>query len=225
MSVPVPVPVPVSVPVSVSVADDNSPQELTAEEVEVEVEVEAGVASEPLRPAQRLLLPAAKPRRLSRWLFGSSSSSSSSSRRRRRRGRWCDSSFLKSPLYLAALLSSVLGLGTCICFVFLVLDFADHSGWTLRDGVFLNFVFMLSTLGGRALLAVVSLRRGVSSLALLGVTGLVGGVGVCLVGQVSQGSFSPRCLLYAFVCVCLVSQVSQCLFPLFLARFCRCVFG
>ena len=95
-----------------------------------------------------------------------------------------DIRFLRDPLYLSVLTSSVLTLGIVVCFVFLVLDFADHRGWTVQDGVLLNFIFMLSTLICRASLGVVSLYQRVTSVALLGITGVVGGVGVSLVGQV-----------------------------------------
>ena len=101
----------------------------------------------------------------------------------------CDASFVKNPLYVTALLSAVLCLGLSICFVFLVLDFATNRGWTVQDGITLNFAFMLSSLIGRAVLGVVSLHKGVNCVVLLGGSGLVGGVGVCLIGQVSTRGF------------------------------------
>ena len=100
--------------------------------------------------------------------------------------RWKrDSRFLKNPLYITSLLSAVLNMGTSICFVFLVLDFAADRGWTIRDGIVLNFAFMLSSLIGRGVLGLVSLHDGVSDVVLLGVSGLIGSVGLGLVGQVS----------------------------------------
>ena len=100
--------------------------------------------------------------------------------------RWKrDSRFLKNPLYITSLLSAVFNMGTSVCFVFLVLDFAANRGWSFQDGLDLNFAFMLSSLIGRVLLGFVSLHDGVNDVVLLAISGLIGSVALGLVGQVS----------------------------------------
>ena len=100
--------------------------------------------------------------------------------------RWKrDARFLKNPLYITSLLSAVFNMGTSVCFVFLVLDFAANRGWSIRDGIVLNFSFMLCSLIGRGVLGLVSLHDGVNDVILLGISGLIGSVGIGLIGQVS----------------------------------------
>ncbi|XP_076456604.1 uncharacterized protein LOC143290923 isoform X2 [Babylonia areolata] len=104
-------------------------------------------------------------------------------------------SFLKNLLYLCVALYSVVSTTTIFPFLFLVLDYTSGRGWSVEDGVLINFLFLLTSLLGRALTGVVSLHPRVRNTALLIIGGLVGSAGVCLIGQVN--SFTLAAVFYA----------------------------
>ncbi|XP_076456445.1 uncharacterized protein LOC143290808 [Babylonia areolata] len=103
--------------------------------------------------------------------------------------------FFTDPLFIAIVLCSMLTVALSTSFVLLVLDFAQHQGWQLRDGLLLNLVFMVFNLVSRVGAMVLSLHRKVRSVALLATGGLLGGAAGCLIDQVS--SYQLVACLYA----------------------------
>ncbi|XP_076456994.1 uncharacterized protein LOC143291172 isoform X2 [Babylonia areolata] len=116
-------------------------------------------------------------------------------------------SFLTNRLYIVVVVCCVLNIGITNCFCFLVLDYAKHQGWTLQDGIFLNFVAMLSSLISRCLLMVVTLNRQISSITILGLAGIVGCVGAGLMGQVSN--YTLAACLYSCLSICQTVSASM----------------
>ncbi|XP_076456598.1 uncharacterized protein LOC143290920 isoform X2 [Babylonia areolata] len=104
-------------------------------------------------------------------------------------------SFLKkNPLFHCVTLYSVMGISTNLPFMVLVLDYASSRGWSVQDGVLINFLFLLSSLLSQALAGIVSLHPRVCNAALLIIGGLVGSAGVCFIGQVD--SFTLAAVFY-----------------------------
>ena len=99
------------------------------------------------------------------------------------KSRW---SFLKSPLYLWLVATLVIPLSTLISLIFLVLDFATSNGWTVEDGLFFNFCFMLGSLIGRAVVGLASLHRNSSSIILVAIGCITGAAGIAPLGYVSN---------------------------------------
>lgn len=97
--------------------------------------------------------------------------------------RW---SFLKSPLYLWLVATLVISMSTLISVVFLMLDLATSNGWSVQDGLFFNFCFMLSSLIGRTAVGLASLHRKSSSITLVVIGCSLGAVGIAPLGYVSQ---------------------------------------
>lgn len=95
-------------------------------------------------------------------------------------------SFLKSPLYLWLVATLVISLSTLVSVVFLMLDLATSNGWSVQDGLFFNFCFMLSSLIGRTAVGLASLHRKSSSITLVVIGCSLGAVGIAPLGYVSQ---------------------------------------
>ena len=100
-----------------------------------------------------------------------------------RQFRW---SFLKNPLYLWLVATLVISMSTLISVVFLMLDLATSNGWSVQDGLFFNFCFMLSSLMGRTAVGLASLHRKSSSITLVVIGCSLGAVGIAPLGYVSQ---------------------------------------
>ncbi|XP_076456594.1 uncharacterized protein LOC143290919 isoform X1 [Babylonia areolata] len=117
--------------------------------------------------------------------------------------------FMKNPLYVCVVLCSVINFCTLFSIRLLVLDYTSSRGWSVQDGVLINFLFALSSLLGRMLAGLVSLHPRVHNTSLLIFSGLLGSFAVCLIGQVY--SFTLAAVFY--VCLGMGYGVTMGMYP------------